>query len=526
METINVPQGSLEWLSIREKYNCSSDSSAVMGDSSHTSRNDLMTRLQIGDFKEHNLFKLKKFTEGHDAENAMRPIIERMFDIELYPVVGIYGDLLASFDGLTMDESTIYEHKLWNEELAQMIREKNLSPHYYWQLEQQLYVSKAECVLFVCSDGTPEKMVYMIYQPAPGRIERLLKGWVLLREDLKKHIPTKEEQKLIGKEMETLPTVFVQVEGKVTTSNLGEFSKKAKTWIASINKDLQDDQDFADAEKSIKALEALEKNLETAETYILGQMSDIDAAINAINDIKALAKSVRLPLTKDIKNKKDEIKQQILTAAVNELNEFWREKKAQCGASFSAPGNTELSLATKGLKTLNSFKDATSETVAKLKLAMEAKVKLIAVNMQIIQGVEEQYKQLFVDTDRLIVMDAKDLSDLVEVRISKQELLIEQEAVKRAEQERERIRAEEERKIRVERELEEKKKKEEEIALQKIQAAEGFSKKEAEIIPSKTHEEMCNRQDLVEWIVAKLNSISNSNLKKLINYIKIDLQGD
>ncbi|MFT0547892.1 hypothetical protein ACMHYO_16375 [Allopusillimonas ginsengisoli] len=46
-------------------------------------------------------------------------------------------------DGLTMLGDIVFEHKLWNEELAEQVRAGNLDPHYYWQLEQQLYVAEA-----------------------------------------------------------------------------------------------------------------------------------------------------------------------------------------------------------------------------------------------------------------------------------------------------------------------------------------------------------------------------------------------
>jgi len=68
---------------------------------------------------------------------------------------------------------TLFEHKLWNESLVAQVRAKELAPHYYWQLEQQLLVSGAECVIVVCSDGTDENFVSMEYRPAA----QLVEGW-------------------------------------------------------------------------------------------------------------------------------------------------------------------------------------------------------------------------------------------------------------------------------------------------------------------------------------------------------------
>jgi predicted phage-related endonuclease len=59
----------------------------------------------------------RRFDDGHRYEALARPVAERIIGDDLYPVVGSEGRLSASFDGLTMDESTAFEHKSLNDEL-------------------------------------------------------------------------------------------------------------------------------------------------------------------------------------------------------------------------------------------------------------------------------------------------------------------------------------------------------------------------------------------------------------------------
>lgn len=126
------------------------------------------------------------FDKGHEAEALARPILEGRIGEDLFPVVGTEGDLLASLDGCTILGDVLFEHKMWNERLAADVRAGTLDPHYYWQLEQQLLVSGAEKVIFVCSDGTEEKFVSMEYTPAPQRSSQVgnsskLTCWTSLR---------------------------------------------------------------------------------------------------------------------------------------------------------------------------------------------------------------------------------------------------------------------------------------------------------------------------------------------------------
>ncbi|MDT3250869.1 YqaJ viral recombinase family protein [Serratia sp. root2] len=165
MQIINVQQGSAEWHALRAKHFTASEAPVMMAASSKMRRDELLsmkatgTEREISDWVQANLFD-----KGHQQEATARIIVESMIGEDLYPATAVDDYLLASFDGMTMMEDTLFEHKMWNASLAEAVRQQELPPEYYWQLEQQLLVSGADRVIFVCSDGTEENFVSMEYR--------------------------------------------------------------------------------------------------------------------------------------------------------------------------------------------------------------------------------------------------------------------------------------------------------------------------------------------------------------------------
>jgi len=160
MRILNVTQGSREWLEVRAKHFCASDAPAMMGVSQYKTRTELLRQKATGDVPKVDAMTQALFDRGHETEAAARQHIEAEISEELYPTTGTDEDgyLLASFDGITMDGVIGFEHKLWNAELAAEVNAGRLPPAYYWQLEQQILIAGLNRVIFVCSDGTPEKM--------------------------------------------------------------------------------------------------------------------------------------------------------------------------------------------------------------------------------------------------------------------------------------------------------------------------------------------------------------------------------
>ena len=169
MKVHNVQQGTPEWHALRSSYFTASEAPAMMGASKFQTRNDLLTMKKTGIVPDVTPQQQAAFDRGHATEEMARPLVEEMIGEELYPIVSTSGNLLASMDGATMLGDVLFEHKLWNEKVVTQIRAGALDPHYYWQLEQQLLVSGAERVIFVCSDGTKDRFAHLEYSPVSAK---------------------------------------------------------------------------------------------------------------------------------------------------------------------------------------------------------------------------------------------------------------------------------------------------------------------------------------------------------------------
>jgi predicted phage-related endonuclease len=411
----SVLQGSQEWLDLRRDYFTASEAAAMMGASPY------MTRAQLLDQKASVIVadqsdKQNLFDKGHAAEAAYRPIAEKFLADDLYPVTGsieIDGlSLLASFDGLTMNRSIGFEHKLYNQELAdQLTFHGEPHDHHIWQLEQQLLVSGAERILFVTSDGSEEGAAQTMYASQPKRRARLIEGWKLFAADLAKHKPAAVEAKPVGKPPNTLPALHIVINGAVQTSNLAEFKQTALTAIQSVNRDLQTDQHFADAEKSVKWCSEIESRIRAAKEHALGQTASIDDLFRTMDEISAEARTVRLDLEKLVKNRKESIKLEI----VNEANVKLKDHIAKLDSPFPISIQSSYD-GMKGLKTVDSLRNAADKAANEAIVNATILVTKIKANKAILDAAGHEF--LFSDKAALCMKDTEDLEATIATRVA------------------------------------------------------------------------------------------------------------
>lgn len=435
MQIHDVEQGTQEWLELRAKFHTASEAPAMMGASTKVSRTELLAMKAIGSEKEHSDWvKRNLFDKGHEYEAMARPLAEEIVGDELYPVVGSRDNLLASFDGITMfaEEPAIFEHKMWNQTLAAHVRAGELPEEYYWQVEQQLYVSGAKRCLFVVSDGTKENFVHMWYEPVEGRIERLIAGWKQFDEDLANYKPEPQVVEAVGRAPENLPALHIEVTGQVVASNLGAYKEHALAVIQSINRDLVTDQDFADAEQTIKWLKDVEDKLAAAKEHALSQTQSIDQLFKAIDDISAEARATRLELNRSVNAQKENLRNKIREKAQADFDAHIERINKRLGDIRLPEIKCDIAGAMRGKRTLVTLQDAADTAVAQAKLDANEVAELIEENLRIIAEVGKGFEFLFADKQQLVVQGADAVKALVEARITKHNA--EQQAKKEAEQ--------------------------------------------------------------------------------------------
>lgn len=452
-----VKQGTQDWLQLRSQCRTASEAPAMMGASKYQSRSDLLKQKATGISPEVDSFTQGLFDRGHETEAQARVITEEEIDDDLFPVTctddSVY--LLVSLDGRSTDGRKLFEHKLWSESLAAQVRSGDLEPHYYWQLEQELLVAEAEEVIFVCSDGTSEKRVSMVYRPVPGRAEALVAGWKQFDADLAAYVPQPAaEPKPIGRTPENLPALRIEVTGMVTASNLAEYKEHALAVLGDINRELKTDQDFATAEATVKWCGDVESRLEAAKQHALSQTASIDELFRTVDEISAEARRVRLDLDKLVKARKDQIRLEIVQGGGQALFDHVASLNASLGKPYMPAISADFAGAIKGKRTIESLRNAVDTLLAAKKIEADAIGRKIQTNLNILRDLAADHKALFPDTAQIVLKAPDDLEALVKTRIAEHKAEIERQvqAEREAHERREAAtRAEAERKAEAER---------------------------------------------------------------------------
>lgn len=312
---------------------------------------------------------------------------------------------------------------MWNEQLAAEVRAGNLDAHYCWQLEQQLLVSGAEKVIFVCSNGTEENFVSMGYTPVPGRAATLVAGWKQFQADLQDFAPAEVVPEAFGKTPKSLPALRIEVTGMVTASNLEQFKAHSLAVFGSINAELETDQHFADAEKAVKWCGDVEERLEAAKQHALSQTESIDALFRTIDEISAEARAKRLMLDKL------SIREDIVMDAAKALQIHIDQINASLGGKARMPAvRADFAGAIKGKKTISSLRDSADSELARAKIAASQIGDSIRTNLASLDELAADYLFLFNDVQQLVMKAHDDLVALIKVRISEHQKAEEQKA--------------------------------------------------------------------------------------------------
>ncbi|WP_145542549.1 YqaJ viral recombinase family protein [Yersinia mollaretii] len=429
MQIINVQQGTPEWHALRSRHFTASEAPVMMAASSKMRRDELLNMKATGSEREiSDWVQTNLFDKGHAQEATARVIVESIIGTELFPATAIDdGYLLASFDGMTMMEDLLFEHKMWNATLAQAVKNKELPPEYYWQLEQQLLVSESEKVIFVVSDGTEDNFVWMEYLPVPGRREALLAGWQQFEQDLNSYTAPEIKDIPQGKALMRLPALLVEIEGAVKESNLTVYQNQALAFIQSINTHLVTDQDFADAEETVKFCEKAEKELDLIKQQALSKTEQIDLLFRTIDTLRDEMRNKRLDLSKLVKLRKEAIRLEILNKAKTALAEHITNINKQLTMVTLPAIPADFATAIKGKKTLTSLQSAANDELARAKIAANQLGEKYQANLALFTDIEPAYKTLFADINQIIALEHEHLALMIEQRITRQKQIEKQQ---------------------------------------------------------------------------------------------------
>jgi len=414
----NLVQGSDEWLAFRLTHFGASEAAAMLGISSKVKRNELLHMKHTGTAKEFSDWVQKNILDhGHEVEALARPIIEDILGEDLYPVTYSFGRLSASLDGLTMSDEIAFEHKQFNTALAASVAANILPDEFQPQCQQIMMASPAQRVIFTVSDGTPENLEHMEVLPDPAWQERIRAGWEQFEKDLEAYVPQDIPEQPKAEAIMALPSLSVQIRGEVLTSNLPVFKSAAEKYIAEIKMDLKTDEDFVNADATVKFCDAKEREIGIAMDAAIAQMADIDELMRTGNYVKDQLRTKRLALSKQIETRKTQIKESAVADRRQNYAGHIAALNAELGEVSIAVPAPDFAGAVKGIRTIASLYDKLDTALANGKIAADAAAKDLRSKLDWHkQNAEHAF--LFRDLQSLIQKPTEDFQLAVNNRIA------------------------------------------------------------------------------------------------------------
>ncbi len=426
MKILDLIQGTDEWLTARLEHLCASEAPAMMGDSKFMSRNQLLALKKGQAQKPIDSFTQKLFDKGHAAEDAAREILEMDMCGDMPGVVGseiVNGlPLLSSFDGYGEAGQTacLWEHKLWNETLAENVRNKVLEPHYYWQLEHQMLTADVGSMLFMVSDGTTNNRESMTYESVPERRGELISGWKQFVVDLGDYQIEAKTEQVVAKQQAAFPAIECKVEGSVVVSNLGEYIPLIQALAnEQMSVILDSDQDFAD-----KAV--FNTNVKKGRESLKLKACEIETAFESLAEFNGFVKQADTILQKlqshgekQVKESKNAKKLKITNGAQTTINDYLSElSKTIDGIQIYSMVTADWTSIIKGKRSFKNMQDAVDAETANLKIQGNEITATIRKNLDSLKELAGEHKFLFADHLELIMKDNDDLVNLIKMRIT------------------------------------------------------------------------------------------------------------
>lgn len=412
----NLVQGSKEWHAHRAKYLNASETPAMLGESKYKTRDQLLHEMATGLTKDVDAGTQRVFDNGHKFEALARPVAENIVGEELYPVVGTEGIYGASFDGITMGEDIIFEHKTLNDDLRKVMFKDNserfsdLPLMYRAQMEHQLMVSGAAKCLFMASKWNGEVLEeehHCWYEPDLKLRQRIIDGWVQFKTDLDAYVPPVQVEKVEAETVQALPVPSVVVRGEITASNLSEITPKFDAYLSNIKTELATDQDFADAEANAKNCRETAKRIEALQENIIGQMVSVNEVNGVLENYKNAFNKIALQLEKAVKEQKESLKTAAIMQAKLDYADF--VSNLNNGIDVMLSRNLvcpDFAGAIKGVKTIASMQSRINDALAAGKteattLANDVKTKLayIAESAKGYEHLINNHELAFADID-------------------------------------------------------------------------------------------------------------------------------
>lgn len=150
-EKIDLVQGSHEWLAFRKTKITATDAPVIMGVSPWKTKRQLYYEKLSDD--NGSTFKSKRMQRGIDLEPLARDLFILNHGYMCKPCVIVKDWAMASLDGMDESRQIIVEIKCPGENDHQLALQGIVPPHYFPQIQHQLYVCDVQLAYYFSFDG-------------------------------------------------------------------------------------------------------------------------------------------------------------------------------------------------------------------------------------------------------------------------------------------------------------------------------------------------------------------------------------
>lgn len=421
--THNLVQGSIEWKNFRKNHNGSSETSAMLGISPYKTRDNLLYEKATGITQEVSPSTQKVFDRGHEVEKLALPIVEKIINVDLSPVVMSFGKLSTSTDGLDFAGEIAWENKQFNKAHFEQVKNGEL-PEIHWpQCQQSLYVTGAQKLFFTISDGTKENTVGVWVYPDKEKINRIIDGWALFQKDLANYQAKEVKEVVVADVVEALPAPSIVAKGSLVASNLDAITPQFDTYLAETPRSgFKTELDFANAEANGKNARKMAKTLNDTCEAVIAQQSDINQAITVMRKYAKDFNTLGLALENAVAAEKEAIKNNAILAAKNKYAEHVSKLQAEITGvtlhhKLVCP---DFQTAVKGVRKLESLHANINEALNAGILDAEALARDVRTKLAYLDEAIKGYEGLFADKQSFIFGEFEYIKLLVTTRIDAQ----------------------------------------------------------------------------------------------------------
>lgn len=213
--------------------------------------------------------------------------------------------------------------------------------------------------------------------------------------------------------------LVIKLTGEIQNSNFETWKDDLLEQIKSVDKSLKSDSDFAEAAKSVKQFRAAEKALKAAKESAIDQAADINTLFDAIDAIAEETRQVRLSLDRQIKKRKEEIKDQSVQQGMALIEAYISEQSEnfQLIDHDEFLNDDHFEEAIKGKASLKGMQSAVTKRAEELKQAIDAKAVQVKNNASVLESLQSDHKLLFQDRASLLAKTGDELNALIDQRV-------------------------------------------------------------------------------------------------------------